>query len=72
MTRTLGRSAMFHQLHLNLLYQWNDQIEDDRVARSAAEISAKADSKKALVRVWSRGGTAFVVVDESHSEAARR
>ncbi|MDO8539701.1 MAG: DegQ family serine endoprotease [Opitutaceae bacterium] len=39
-------------------------------AQSAVEVSAKADSKKALVRIWSRGSTAFVVVDETRSEAA--
>ncbi len=37
-------------------------------AQEAAEISAKAESKKALVRVWSRGNRAFVVVDESAAE----
>lgn len=41
-------------------------------AASAVELSAKAADKKALVRVWSRGRTAFVVVDESRSEAASR
>lgn len=28
-TRTLGRSMMFHQVHLNFLYQWNDQVQAD-------------------------------------------
>ncbi len=41
-------------------------------AQSAVELSAKVDSKKALVRIWSRGSTSFVVVDESHSEAASK
>ncbi|PAW67366.1 MAG: peptidase S1 [Opitutia bacterium Tous-C1TDCM] len=39
-------------------------------AQQAAELSAKAESKKALVRVWSRGNRAFVVVDESNSDRA--
>jgi serine protease Do len=34
-------------------------------AQDAIELSAKADSRKTLVRVWSRGSTVFVVVDES-------
>ncbi len=39
-------------------------------AQDAVELSAKAESKKALVRVWSRGSRAFVVVDETKSETA--
>ena len=34
-------------------------------AQEAVELSAKAETKKTLVRVFSRGGTSFVVVDES-------
>ena len=40
-------------------------------AEDAVELSAKADSKKALVRVYSRGTTIFVVVDETeHAKGA--
>jgi serine protease Do len=34
-------------------------------AKDAVELSAKAEGKKTLVRLWSRGNTIFVVVDES-------
>ena len=37
-------------------------------AQDAVEISTKAEGKKTLVRVYSRGNTAFVVVDESKSD----
>jgi serine protease Do len=33
-------------------------------AQDAVDLSARADGRKTLVRVWSRGSTAFVVVDE--------
>jgi serine protease Do len=36
-------------------------------AEDAVELSTKAESKKTLLRVFSRGGTSFVVVDESQS-----
>ena len=36
-------------------------------AGDAVELSAKADSKKTLLRLFSRGSTVFVVVDESAS-----
>ncbi|HEY1107595.1 MAG TPA: DegQ family serine endoprotease [Opitutaceae bacterium] len=39
-------------------------------AQDAVELSAKAESKKALVRVFSGGRKSFVVVDESKSEQA--
>ncbi|MES2692400.1 MAG: DegQ family serine endoprotease [Verrucomicrobiota bacterium] len=39
-------------------------------AQEAAEVSAKAESKKALVRVYSRGNKAFVVVDETKKTEA--
>jgi hypothetical protein len=39
MTRTLGRSWQFHQLHLNLQYQWNDdRLDDERSRRYLAAI----------------------------------
>lgn len=34
-------------------------------AEDAVDLSAKAESKKTLVKLWSRGSTIFVVVDES-------
>jgi serine protease Do len=37
-------------------------------AQDAVELSTKADSKKTLLRLYSRGGTIFVVVDESGDE----
>ena len=37
-------------------------------AQEAAELSAKADSKKTLLRLYSRGSTIFMVVDETASE----
>ena len=37
-------------------------------AEEAVELSAKTDTKKALVRVYSRGSTIFVVVDESEAD----
>jgi serine protease Do len=48
------------------------EINRQRVtsAQDAIDLSAKVESKKALVRVWSRGGTAFVVVDESAKGAS--
>lgn len=39
-------------------------------AQDAVELSAKAESKKALVRVWSRGTRSFVVVDETKNASA--
>ncbi|HEY5707502.1 MAG TPA: Do family serine endopeptidase [Terrimicrobiaceae bacterium] len=39
-------------------------------AEDAVELSAKLESKKSLVKVWSRGSTFFVVVDESDSKKA--
>jgi serine protease Do len=36
-------------------------------AQDAVELSTKAESKKTLLRLYSRGGTIFVVVDESGS-----
>jgi serine protease Do len=36
-------------------------------AKSAVELSANAAGKKTLVKLWSRGNTVFVVVDESGS-----
>ena len=37
-------------------------------AQEAVDLSAKAEGKKTLLKLWSRGGTLFVVVDESGSE----
>jgi serine protease Do len=34
-------------------------------AQQAVELSAKVESKKSLVKLWSRGSTIFVVVDET-------
>ncbi len=44
------------------------EINKERVksADDAVALSAKGDSKKTLVRVWSRGSTVFVVVDEAN------
>jgi serine protease Do len=39
-------------------------------AEDAVAASAKVDSKKSLVKLWSRGSTIFVVVDESGSDKA--
>jgi S1-C subfamily serine protease len=36
-------------------------------AQEAVDLSAKAESKKSLVKLWSRGSTIFVVVDETDS-----
>src|SRR5690606_22270372 len=38
--------------------------EPVRSAQDAIDLSPKAESKKTLVRLWSRGSTIFVVVDE--------
>lgn len=40
--------------------------EPVRSAKDAIELSEQADSKRTLVRLWSRGNTVFVVVDESN------
>ena len=40
-------------------------------AREAVELSAKADSKKTLLRLFSRGTTRFVVVDETTKDSAQ-
>ena len=34
-------------------------------AEEAVDLSEKAEGKKTLVKLWSRGNTVFVVVDES-------
>jgi serine protease Do len=39
-------------------------------AQDAVEFSTKADGKKTLLRLFSRGSTIFVVVDETHSDKA--
>ncbi len=39
-------------------------------AQDAVELSSKAETKKTLVRVYSRGGTIFVVVDETAHDKA--
>ena len=39
-------------------------------AEEAVAASAKVDNKKSLVKLWSRGSTIFVVVDESGSDQA--
>jgi serine protease Do len=47
------------------------EINRQRVtsAQEAIDLSAKADSKKTLVKLWSRGSTIFVVVDESDAKS---
>ena len=40
-------------------------------AREAVELSAKADGKKTLLRLFSRGTTLFVVVDETAKDSAQ-
>ncbi|MSU24022.1 MAG: DegQ family serine endoprotease [Opitutus sp.] len=37
-------------------------------AKDAIELSAKAEGKKTLLKLWSKGNTIFVVVDETGSE----
>jgi serine protease Do len=39
-------------------------------AQDAVDLSTKAEGKKTLLRLYSRGGTMFVVVDESDAKAA--
>ena len=39
-------------------------------AQAAIDLSAKTGSKKTLVKLWSRGSTIFVVVDETGSDRA--
>jgi len=39
-------------------------------AQAAIDLSAKAEGKKTLVKLWSRGSTIFVVVDESGQDKA--
>ena len=39
-------------------------------AQEAVELSTKAEGKKTLLKLWSRGSTVFVVVDESSTEKA--
>ena len=39
-------------------------------AQDAVDLSTKAESKKTLLRLFSRGSTIFVVVDESNSDNA--
>jgi serine protease Do len=41
-----------------------------RSAQDAVDLSAKAEGKKTLVKLWSHGSTIFVVVDESGSTKA--
>jgi serine protease Do len=43
------------------------EINRQRVisAEEAINLSAKAEGKKTLLKLWSHGGTIFVVVDES-------
>ena len=40
-------------------------------AKDAIELSASATSKKTLLKLWSRGGTVFVVVDETPHESGQ-
>ncbi|HVU16705.1 MAG TPA: DegQ family serine endoprotease [Candidatus Didemnitutus sp.] len=48
------------------------EINRQRVtsAQQAIDLSAKAESKKTLVKLWSRGSTIFVVVDETAGDKA--
>ena len=48
------------------------EINRQRVgsAQDAVELSAKAEGKKTLLKLWSRGSTIFVVVDESNADKA--
>jgi serine protease Do len=39
-------------------------------AQDAVELSSKAESKKTLLRLWSRGSKVFAVVDETHADKA--
>jgi len=39
-----------------------------RNAQDAVELSTKAEGKKTLLKLWSRGSTIFVVVDETATE----
>jgi serine protease Do len=40
-------------------------------AKDAVDLSAKATSKKTLVKLWSHGNTVYVVVDESASDSSQ-
>ena len=40
-------------------------------AKDAIELSASATTKKTLLKLWSRGGTVFVVVDETPHESGQ-
>jgi serine protease Do len=46
------------------------EINKQRVenAQAAVDLSAKAESKKTLLRVWTRGSKVFVVVDETNAD----
>jgi serine protease Do len=48
------------------------EINKQRVtsAEDAVDLSAKAEGKKTLVKLWSKGNTVFVVVDETGTEKA--
>ena len=37
-------------------------------AKDAVELSTKTESKKTLLKLWSRGNTLFVVVDETGTD----
>jgi S1-C subfamily serine protease len=37
-------------------------------AKDAVELSTSAEGKKTLLKLWSRGNTLFVVVDETGSD----
>ena len=39
-------------------------------AEDAVQLCAKVESKKSLVKLWSRGSKVFVVVDETGSDKA--
>ena len=51
-----------------MILEFNKQPVND--ARELVELCAKSDSRKSLLRVWSRGSRTFVVVDETQSDAA--
>ncbi len=52
----------------DVILEFNKQPVND--ARELVELCAKSDSRKSLLRVWSRGSRTFVVVDETQSDAA--
>jgi serine protease Do len=50
----------------DVILEINKQRVDN--AQAAVDLSAKAESKKTLLRVWTRGSKVFVVVDETNAD----